>query len=115
MSGLDGIDRKLDPGPSADTPYEAEAPPLPRSLGEALAACGDDKALRAGFGDFFVDYYLKLKRPRSIASPWKSATGNSASTSRCSEETKGPSACGLGMTAGVDNKPTVIPSAARDL
>ena len=48
--------------PSADTPYEAEAPPLPRSLGEALAALGDDKALRAGFGDFFVDYYLKLKQ-----------------------------------------------------
>ena len=22
----------------------------------------DDKAFRAGFGDFFVDYYLKLKQ-----------------------------------------------------
>jgi len=62
VSGLDGLARKLDPGPSADTPYEAEAPPLPRSLAESLTALGEDKALRAGFGDFFVDYYLKLKQ-----------------------------------------------------
>ena len=62
VSGLDGLDRKLDPGPSADTPYETKAAALPRSLGEALAALGEDKALRAGFGDFFVDYYLKLKQ-----------------------------------------------------
>jgi glutamine synthetase len=62
VSGLDGLDRKLDPGPSADTPYDAKAPALPRSLAESLAALGEDKALRAGFGDFFVDYYLKLKQ-----------------------------------------------------
>jgi glutamine synthetase len=62
VSGLDGLDRKLDPGPSADTPYEAKAPALPRSLAQSLAALGNDKALRAGFGDFFVDYYLKLKQ-----------------------------------------------------
>ncbi len=62
VCGLDGLDRKLDPGPSADTPYEAKAPLLPRSLGDALAALHEDKALRAGLGDFFVDYYLKLKQ-----------------------------------------------------
>src|SRR6266851_3963996 len=62
VSGLDGLDRKLDPGPSADTPYDAKAPSLPRSLAESLAALGEDKALRTGFGDFFVDYYLKLKQ-----------------------------------------------------
>jgi glutamine synthetase len=62
VSGLDGMARKADPGPSADTPYEAKATPLPRSLGEALAALGDDKVLRAGLGDFFVDYYIKLKQ-----------------------------------------------------
>src|SRR5262249_5033261 len=38
LSGLDGVDRKLDPGPSADTPYEASAEPLPKSLREALGA-----------------------------------------------------------------------------
>jgi glutamine synthetase len=62
VSGLDGIARKLDPGPSADTPYQTKAPGLPRTLSEALAALGRDPALRSGFGDFFVDYYLKLKQ-----------------------------------------------------
>ena len=62
VAGLDGLDRKLDPGPSADTPYEAQAPLLPRSLGEALAALKESKVLRAGLGDFFVDYYLRLKQ-----------------------------------------------------
>src|SRR5262249_17008325 len=42
VAGLDGIERKLDPGPSADTPYETNAPFLPRSLDEALAALRDD-------------------------------------------------------------------------
>jgi glutamine synthetase len=62
VSGLDGLRRKLDPGPSADTPYEAEAPLLPRTLAEALEALRADTVLRAGLGDFFVDYYLKLKQ-----------------------------------------------------
>ncbi len=62
VSGLDGLRRKLDPGPSADTPYEAEAPLLPRTLAEALEALHADTVLRAGLGDFFVDYYLKLKQ-----------------------------------------------------
>jgi len=62
VSGLDGLKRKADPGPSADAPYEAKAPLLPKSLDEALAALGEDKMFRAAFGDFFVDYYLKLKQ-----------------------------------------------------
>lgn len=61
-SGLDGIRRQLDPGPSADTPYDTKAPLLPRSLGEALDALRGDQVMRAAFGDFFVDYYLKLKQ-----------------------------------------------------
>ena len=44
VSGLDGLARKLDPGPSADTPYEAKAPLLPRTLAEALAALAEDSA-----------------------------------------------------------------------
>ena len=62
VSGLDGLKRQADPGPSADAPYETKAPLLPRSLDEALAALREDKVFRAGFGDFFVDYYLKLKQ-----------------------------------------------------
>ena len=55
-AGLDGIARKLKPGPSADSPYEISAEPLPKSLAEALAALKDSACFRAGFGDVFVDY-----------------------------------------------------------
>ena len=61
-AGLDGIARKLDPGPPADTPYEAAAEPLPASLGEALDALRGSACFRAGFGDGFVDYYLRIKQ-----------------------------------------------------
>ena len=37
LSGLDGVDRKLDPGPSADAPYETKAALLPKSLREAVS------------------------------------------------------------------------------
>jgi len=60
-SGLDGIARRLDPGPSADTPYETAAALLPKSLGEALTALRADEALLAGFGGSFVDYYTHIK------------------------------------------------------
>jgi glutamine synthetase len=62
LAGLDGIERELDPGPSADQPYENTAVPLPRSLREALDALEEDKQLRAGMGEVFVDYYLAIKR-----------------------------------------------------
>jgi glutamine synthetase len=61
-AGLDGVARKLDPGPSADTPYETKAEPLPASLGEALDALRGNACFRAGFGDGFVDYYLRIKQ-----------------------------------------------------
>ncbi len=60
-SGLDGIAHRIDPGPSADTPYEAVAAQLPRNLGEALTALRADDVFRAGFGPGFVDYYAHIK------------------------------------------------------
>jgi len=60
-AGLDGIARGLDPGPSADTPYETQAPMLPRSLEEAVACLREDATMRAGFGDAFVDYFCHIK------------------------------------------------------
>ena len=66
-AGLDGIARKLDPGPSADAPYEKSAEPLPASLAEALAALTRSECFRAGFGEAFVDYYARIKEPRSRA------------------------------------------------
>ena len=60
-AGLDGVARKLDPGPSADTPYETTAEPLPRTLAEAITALRADRSFRDGFGQGFVDYYARIK------------------------------------------------------
>ena len=60
-SGVDGIARKLAPPPPADTPYEAKADPLPRTLGEALECLRHDDALCQGLGKGFVDYYCTIK------------------------------------------------------
>jgi glutamine synthetase len=60
-AGLDGMERMLDPGPSADTPYEADAPRLPKSLDEALQALRKDACLADGFGRSFIDYFLRIK------------------------------------------------------
>lgn len=81
-SGLDGIARRLDPGPSADTPYEAVAAFLPKNLGEALTALRADDVFRAGLGGGFVDYYTHIKaaelerfqkeaREQPEATPWE--------------------------------------------
>ncbi len=61
FTGLDGMERMLDPGPSADTPYEAKAQLLPKSLEEALNALRQDSCLIEGFGRNFVDYYIRIK------------------------------------------------------
>ena len=61
LSGIDGLEQKLDPGPSADAPYETAAPPLPRSLREALAALREDACMAAGLGQDFIAYFCRLK------------------------------------------------------
>jgi len=61
VTGLDGVTRRLDPGPSADAPYEIEAEPMPKSLGEALDALRASTCFRQALGDSFVDYYLRIK------------------------------------------------------
>jgi len=61
LAGLDGVDRKLDPGPSADAPYETKAELLPKTLREAVAALQDDPFFREALGAEFVDYYVHIK------------------------------------------------------
>ncbi len=60
-SGLDGIARRIEPGASADTPYEMAAAALPKNLAEALTALRADECLREGFGLPFIDYYTHIK------------------------------------------------------
>jgi glutamine synthetase len=62
VAGLDGIERKLQPGARDDEPYSADRPLLPASLGQALDALESSALFRRQFGEVFVDYYLKLKR-----------------------------------------------------
>jgi len=59
--GLDGIATHATLPAAADTPYEAKAELLPRTLTEALEALRGDTVLRAGIGETFVDYYVRLK------------------------------------------------------
>lgn len=61
FSGLDGIRRKLVPGPSADVPYEDPSEPLPRSLPDALNALRQDEYLCGKLTQQFVNYYCHIK------------------------------------------------------
>jgi glutamine synthetase len=61
LAGLDGIDCKLAPPASADTPYETKAELLPKSLREAVFALQADPFFRAALGAEFVDYYVHIK------------------------------------------------------
>jgi glutamine synthetase len=61
LCGLDGVDRGLDPGPSADTPYETKAALLPKTLHDAVQALKHDAFFREALGAEFVDYYTHIK------------------------------------------------------
>lgn len=61
VSGLDGIERSLAPGPRDDDPYTTEHTLLPTSLAHALEALAASALYRRELGGVFVDYYLKLK------------------------------------------------------
>ena len=86
LSGLDGVDRKLDPGPSADTPYETKAELLPKSLargGARAAATIRSSAMRWARRSWTITSTSRM--PRSSASRPKCRTGSTANISRCFE------------------------------
>jgi glutamine synthetase len=61
--GLEGMNAASEPPPAVESdPYAAEAPPLPRTLGEAVDALAASEVYRAAFGDSFVDYLVMMKR-----------------------------------------------------
>lgn len=61
FSGLDGMRLRLDPGPSADAPYEDGSEPLPQSLHEALRCLRKDSILKDQLGSEFIDHYCVIK------------------------------------------------------
>ena len=63
FAGIDGIERKLDPGPPAHGFYEDDAQEtMPFSLGEALDALEADPFMRAKLGEQFIQCFVTLKR-----------------------------------------------------
>ena len=57
-AGLDGIARKLDPGPSADTPYETQAPLLPKIARRGARRVARRRRASAKVSArAFIDYY----------------------------------------------------------
>lgn len=71
-AGLDGLDRRLDPGPCSLDDLHQERPrdgqPLPGSLTEALEALAADGVLREALGESFCCAYERLA-PRRPAEP----------------------------------------------
>lgn len=70
-AGLDGLERRLDPGPAAEDDLFEVAPaalrargivPLPQSLGEAATALADDAVLTAALGPVLTREYLAARR-----------------------------------------------------
>jgi glutamine synthetase len=66
IAGLDGVDRKIDPGPAIEEPYASDCPMLPTSLGAALDALEQNSVFRQQLGEVFLDYFLKLKRNEAV-------------------------------------------------
>ncbi|MEY9739498.1 glutamine synthetase [Bradyrhizobium ottawaense] len=72
LSGLDGVDRKLDPGPSADTPYETKA----RAAAEVAARCSQrtegrsvlPRQARAGVRRLLHPHQERRDRPLPVRS-----------------------------------------------
>ena len=62
ISGLDGMDRLLDPGRPTESPYLDDAERLPSTLSEAVDALDASAVFRAALGDDVVDWYVHLKR-----------------------------------------------------
>jgi len=62
VSGLDGVDRGLDPGEPTDRPYGQEAERLPTTLMDALDALAADPLFEAGLGEDVVRWFTTIKR-----------------------------------------------------
>ncbi|MEV7866649.1 glutamine synthetase family protein [Streptomyces sp. NPDC088124] len=62
VSGMDGMARRLDPGPPVLDPYDAKAPGLPGSLAEALDALDADPVFARALGPHVISWLTAIKR-----------------------------------------------------
>lgn len=61
VSGIDGLDRALDPPPPTVTPYDDDSDHLPRTLAVAVDALQSSTVFRSALGDDVVDWYAAIK------------------------------------------------------
>ena len=61
-AGLDGLQRKLEPGPATQDPYAGAAPALPGSLSQALDALAANPVLQQGLGPVMASVFEAVKR-----------------------------------------------------
>jgi glutamine synthetase len=71
-AGLDGIERKLDPGPVFEGDlYKAEGlPQVPHSLSEAIAELERSEFARRSFGEDVIDHLLHFARSEQARFEW---------------------------------------------
>lgn len=62
VSGVDGINRRLELRSPTENPYEADATRLPRSLGDALVALESSEVFREALGPEVIEWYVRIKR-----------------------------------------------------
>jgi glutamine synthetase len=74
-AGLDGVDRKLEPGPPQNINFYALSPAeiaargiemLPQCLADSIAALERSDLFRAALGSDFIDEFVSLKRDEWI-------------------------------------------------
>ena len=85
LSGLDGVDSKLDPPLSADTPYETKADLAAEIAARSRVRAERRSVLPRALGEHSSTITSTSRTPRSSASRPRCRTGSSANTSRCSE------------------------------
>ena len=61
-AGLDGIEKKTEPGIKCGSADEASCATLPEDLKEAIGALNDDDVIMGALGREFTDVYTKVKR-----------------------------------------------------
>ncbi|MCQ6277075.1 glutamine synthetase [Bacillus sp. V3B] len=61
VSGLYGVDHKIDPGEPSVTPYDNDQTKLPTSLREAIEELKKSEMFKEEFGESFINYIAALK------------------------------------------------------
>lgn len=62
ISGLDGVERQIDPGSPTEEPYTTKSPVLPKSLAEAISDLSQSELFSQKMGQQFINFIIKMKQ-----------------------------------------------------